>query len=296
MNFDLIDNFLRMANVTFCLALMVMVLIQHFQKKTISTSILLLVLILFVLLNISLFIDSDIDGFIILMNILISICLVQIIHKNKSTNLSNSNYKQLQESANLLLQAKEQERSRIYANLHDDVGAKLLELIYKAKDDESKSLAKQVLSKIRHAVASTENIQSTVEQLVESLLHEAQLRLETSDIHLIESIKIQNPQQRLKSTMPMTLIRIVREVLSNCIKHAKANKVECVICSDEHQLLIKIIDNGKGFEKNQVQGKETSKGFKTISKRAESISATTSIQSILGTGTTFELTYNYANK
>ena len=133
-------------------------------------------------------------------------------------------------------------------------------------------------------------------QLVESLLHEAQLRLDTSNIQLNESIEIKNPLQKLRSTLPMTLIRIVREVLSNSIKHAKANQVEFVISSDEHLLLIKIIDNGKGFKKNEVQGKETSKGFKTISKRAESISATTSIQSILGIGTTFELTYNYANK
>ncbi|MBL4661962.1 MAG: hypothetical protein JKY19_16510, partial [Alcanivoracaceae bacterium] len=67
-----------------------------------------------------------------------------------------------QDNSQLIALTQEQERSRIYANLHDDVGAKLLELIYSAKDDESKELAKEVLADIRQAVAKTENFQCTV--------------------------------------------------------------------------------------------------------------------------------------
>ena len=285
-----------MANVLFCLAVLVIVIFGYLKTQSVSKTIVFLVLSLFVLLNISLFIDSDIDGFVILVNLLLFIIILKQVQKQGQTELSVSKNKPISDSTNLLIHAKEQERSRIYANLHDDVGAKLLELIYTAKDESSKSLAKDVLSKIRHAVASTENIQCTVDQLIDTLIHEAKLRLKTSNIHLIESIKIENPKKKLATTMPMSLIRIVREVLSNAIKHAQAQEIEFVFFSDDNQLEIKIIDDGKGFDKNHKDSKSPSKGFQTISKRADSISAKTSFKSIPGVGTTFTLKYIYAHQ
>lgn len=292
MNFDLIDDLIRMANVMLCLALVVMVLIGFFQRKPIIKPIFFLVLILFVLLNVSLFIETDIDGFIILFNLLILFYFVYSTRNNIKTELSPTINKPTDESPYLLFQAKEQERSRIYANLHDDVGAKLLELIYTAKDDASKSIAKELLSKIRQAVASTENIQCTVDQLIDSLIHESKSRLNSANIELIESIDIKNPNKKLTATMPMTMIRIVRELLNNIIKHAQAGQVVLAIKSDKSQLTIYIRDNGVGFKSTQKNGK----GMQTIKKRAESISATTSLQSTPSNGTIFELKYDYADK
>jgi signal transduction histidine kinase len=292
MNFDLIDSFVKMINVLVCFALIAMVLIKSFHSKSIKLVLVILVLCLFVLLCVSLFIDNEIDGFVILFSLVILFYILLLIkgeqkQKFETTRIENPRH----DPSYLLFQAKEEERSRIYANLHDDVGAKLLELIYKAKDDESKSIAKEVLSQIRLAVASTENFQCTVDQLADTLINEAQLRLEVSEIELIVSLNVKNPQKKLLSSLPMTFIRIVREVLSNTIKHAKASQVELVINSDEKEMVLQIIDNGIGFDEHNNEGK----GMQTINKRAESISAITSIQSSSAIGTTFELKYDYAH-
>ena len=51
------------------------------------------------------------------------------------------------------VQAAGEERERIYRDLHDDVGARLLSLVYATPDDASRSLARDALAELRELVA-----------------------------------------------------------------------------------------------------------------------------------------------
>lgn len=187
----------------------------------------------------------------------------------------------------LIEQAKEQERSRIYANLHDDVGASLLELIYSAENNKTKETAKQVLQKIRNAVANTINIQCTVEQLAHEIIHESQLRFNSSSIQLSKQVELSD--KKLAAEIPSVITRIVREVISNIIKHSQAKNVHISIHNNQQELSMHITDNGTGFNSDSSTGK----GLKTIQKRANSINAQVKWQTAKPSGCHFSLIYLY---
>ena len=187
-------------------------------------------------------------------------------------------------------QARAHERSRIYANLHDDVGAKLLELIYSAESKKTKALAKEVLSDIRQAVASTINVQCTTIQLNTEIAQEIQSRIEVANLNY-SYYQDNKYKKKLTGTIPSVLSRIMREATSNIIKHAKASDVVLTIDSTEQCLTMKLEDNGIGLNANNKNGK----GLKTIKKRAQSINAMVKWSLSPKKGTIFTLTYYYGN-
>jgi signal transduction histidine kinase len=197
----------------------------------------------------------------------------------------------LTNDSQIITQAKEQERSRIYANLHDDVGAKLLELIYSAESDKTKNLAKEVLSNIRQAVAATINIQCNSQQIAEEISQEIQARLKHLPIEFTEHFDTLT-KQKIAANIPSVLSRIMREATSNIIKHAQATEVSLSILSTDKYLSLVLEDNGIGFN----TGKQEGKGLKTIQKRAHSINAEVNWIQLQTQGTKFTLIYHYGNE
>jgi len=288
MSHELAITLLKFLNVIFCFIIIALSLWHNAKIKVhsntfIALSIGLLILLIIQTVFVSLY--EVIGVFLLLIIVLVSMRDKYKLKPVQQT-LHNSN-----NIDDLINQAKEQERSRIYANLHDDVGAKLLELIYTVKDDESKDLAKQVLSDIRQAVANTVNIQCTVQQLVMEILDEAKMRLNSAHVNLKTIKQINNPNHNLALNVPIVISKICREVITNIIKHAKASLVEINFVSTDKILTIKLSDDGCGFSKNNQSGK----GLKTINKRAQSISSMVEWHSDKNKGTQFKLTYTYGN-
>lgn len=54
----------------------------------------------------------------------------------------------------------------------------------------------------------------------------------------------------------LVVFRIVQELLNNIVKHAEANTVDALLQYDEHTLIIKISDNGKGFTPSSLNTNE----------------------------------------
>ncbi|MFK8013409.1 MAG: sensor histidine kinase, partial [Marinicellaceae bacterium] len=134
-------------------------------------------------------------------------------------------------------------------------------------------------------------IQCNIEQLIQEIIQESETRLTAASITLRINRDLINPKQSLAASVPAVITRICREVISNVIKHAEASEVKMTFTGDNKQLNIAIEDNGKGFSKH----KSTGKGFKTINKRAQSISSVIKWQSQLQQGTIFTLNYQYGN-
>ena len=283
-----IITMLKLLNAVFCLFL-IGLSIWHNAKSSVHSKTLIAFMITLLLLLIGQIVFSNNYE-------TISVFFTQIIILLLLLNVKklDSNNKPLNtpiHSEDLINQAKEQERSRIYANLHDDVGAKLLELIYTVKDDESKKMAKQVLSDIRQAVASTINVKCSVHQLSNEIFQESEMRLNSASIILARDLNLNNPKQHLAASVPAVISRICREVISNTIKHSQASQVTISMLNTEHKLIISIKDNGVGFSGEKTHGK----GLKTIRKRALSISSMVEWKSQPKKGTEFILVYEYGN-
>ena len=83
------------------------------------------------------------------------------------------------------------------------------------------------------------------------------------------------------------LFRITQEAISNTLRHSNGTKVTVELFNQEDYLLLRIQDNGKGF--NVDEKFEQSYGLKNMRERALEIGATFHIVSLPDSGTRIEV-------
>jgi signal transduction histidine kinase len=80
-----------------------------------------------------------------------------------------------------------------------------------------------------------------------------------------------------------TLIQIVREALSNIVRHANASEVYIDIHETSSQITLVISDNGTGFEPDKVKH---GSGLQNIHQRVWRLNGSVNVTSRKGRGTT----------
>jgi signal transduction histidine kinase len=81
----------------------------------------------------------------------------------------------------------------------------------------------------------------------------------------------------------IALYRIAQESLNNIAKHSGASRAQIALHCQPHQVNLDIVDNGHGFDMNQVA--PGSFGLGNMRERASHIGATLKMQSKPGEGT-----------
>ncbi|MCX7545927.1 ATP-binding protein [Marinicella gelatinilytica] len=158
------------------------------------------------------------------------------------------------------------ERSRIYQNIHDDVGAELLRLIYLLDDEGQKKQVKDIMQGLRRAVAQTTQITMDVQQLSDDMVELCRQRLLEANIEC--ETEITNSYNHVfNNTLPTGLLRIMNELLSNIIRHATAQNVHFQLISDQQQLTLRLTDNGCGLDPQKTIT-NTGRGLRGLQKRA----------------------------
>ena len=142
-------------------------------------------------------------------------------------------------------------------------------------NDISKSLdAKQMVA---HGLINA--LQSEVDVIKKSGLLEADLETSGEPVYLDAEIDL-------------ILLRIFQEACNNIIKHANAKKIDVDLYYKPDELLMKITDDGNGFDIDAVRSnKEIRKmsGLKNLETRAQLINATFEIISFPKVGTTINI-------
>ncbi len=206
-------------------------------------------------------------------------------------------------SSDLIL-AEEAQRRDLAIVLHDHLGQslamakiKIAGLLNKTPDSEMKTQLKAIEKDISAAVKQTRSI---TYELSPPVLHELGLiealewRLDkftdetgirTSYEHNVDTIDLRNDQE-------VILFRSVDEVLKNIIKHAEAGIVLVTAQATKYSFMIKIQDNGKGFDTVilKPQGRKAgSFGLFSIKERIEYLGGVLDIQSGSSGGTVVTL-------
>ena len=143
-------------------------------------------------------------------------------------------------------QALAEERERIYADLHDDLGAKLLQLIHTANDPRQADLARAVLQDLRDVVTRSRGEPGTLGDVLADIRSEATQRLAAVKIALEwqEEDEIADPP--LSQHQALHLFRIVREAISNTIRHAGATRLRVRVDATTERLTLELSDDGIG--------------------------------------------------
>ncbi len=203
------------------------------------------------------------------------------------------------ELADTQVEIKEQTLNYIGQELHDDLGQKLsvvklrLNQIANKIQTEQKEELLETNALLGECIQDIRNLTKTfvTEQiehfgLIDSVEREVQ---RINKLNLIEVTFITNNHDvDLDNRHSLIIFRIIQETINNILKHSRAKKMQIEVMDSSVKLKIKICDNGKGFNVNEIQD---GSGIKNIKSRAKLINAKYKITSEEDKGTTTTLNY-----
>jgi PAS domain S-box-containing protein len=197
-----------------------------------------------------------------------------------------------------LIEAQEQERSRIARELHDDIGQRLALLAMKiAQFQESPPNSSEFPSRVGELRKQTSEIAADVQSLSHEL-HSSQLQFlgiaaamrgfcrEFGEQQKMEiDFKIHDLPIPLSPEISLCFFRVLQEALHNSAKHSGVRYFEVELWGTSDEIRLTVSDSGAGFDINAVK---SSRGLGLISmqERLKLLKGTLSIESQLQRGTT----------
>jgi signal transduction histidine kinase len=207
----------------------------------------------------------------------------------------------LQELTKNLVSTQEEERQRLSLELHDDAGQAMtalkikLTMIHKNLSPRCQHLQAPLEDTISLVSDAMERIRSLAYDLHPPALDAVGLNQALEDY--CQRISRQTGMhidytatdlQNLPGHYEISIYRIVQEALNNAIKHAKANYATVKLSIKDNEIILKVTDNGIGFEPHQLMSRDPNKGLglQSISERIEALGGTFDLYSQPGQGTT----------
>jgi two-component system, NarL family, sensor kinase len=205
---------------------------------------------------------------------------------------------------NSLLKGQEDERGRMARDLHDGLGGLLSGVklsMNRMKDNlimtnENMAVFERSLDLIDTSIAELRRIAHNMmpEGLVSYGLDEA-LKQYCSSINTNGMLRVTYQSVGLSDRMPdaveITAYRIIQELLNNILKHAAATEAMVQVIRGEGRLNIVVEDNGRGFDKNSLEGKKGA-GWVNIRARVEYLKGQLELNSEPGKGTQVNIEFN----
>jgi two-component system, NarL family, sensor histidine kinase UhpB len=186
-------------------------------------------------------------------------------------------------------QVTERERKRIAADLHDDLGAKLLTIVHTSESERISTLAREALEEMRLSVRGLTGKPVKLADALGDWRAEVVSRLAQAGIEADWSAPEDLPQT-LSARAYVQTTRILREATSNIIKHSGAShcSMRCAITAGDFQLVIQ--DNGEGIPLELDGRLDRGHGMASMKARAKQLQGQCLVESGPGYGTVIRLT------
>ena len=207
---------------------------------------------------------------------------------------------QFQALAERLRRAREEERTRVARDLHDQIGQILtaikLDLTWMSRHlpktkDELRDRIDGTIGLINDGVRSVRKICSGLRPgVLDDLGLPAAIEWQANEFAARTGIEcvvlVPSGDLALAGDQATEFFRIFQECLTNVIRHAEARSVSVTLREEHGDLVLVVTDDGKGFEESQVS---ESLGFLGMKERAQVCSGSLDIASSPGIGTTIAL-------
>jgi two-component system, NarL family, sensor histidine kinase DesK len=174
------------------------------------------------------------------------------------------------------------ERERIARDLHDVLGHTLSVIALKSElanrllgqdlirarreMEEVERISRDALSEVRSAVTGYRSKGLTAE------VAHAKLALESAGV----SFTYQNNAKELTPLQESTLSLVVREAVTNIIRHAKATRCAIMLREEDNVLTLELADNGQGFKNSEGSG------LTGMRERVQALGGTFGLESVSG--------------
>jgi len=201
------------------------------------------------------------------------------------------------------------ERSRIARDIHDDLGVSLTQIAMQCEvmeDDfdhpeqmrqhvaELSNSARAVTRAVDEIVWAVTPGNDTLEKFTAFIGQFVQNCLKPTGLACRLDLPAELPSIPMEATLRHHLYLVIREALHNIIRHAHAQTVHFSLVLDEATLILKLTDDGCGFDSTQdsIPAEErlsSGNGLSNMRKRMDEIGGTLEIISAPGSGTTLTL-------
>ena len=194
--------------------------------------------------------------------------------------------------------AREEERTRIAREIHDDLGQKLtvLKMSLSRLRQDLPGEPSTLQSSVRAILKSIDELLATVRDLSTELrpavldhlgLVDA-LKWQARDFETKTGIRCDVVSRlddvNLDSARRTDLFRVTQEALTNVARHSGASRVQVQISGEAGDLLLEISDNGQGFHEDETS-RQTSLGLLGIRERIAALGGTVQWLGIASGGT-----------
>jgi signal transduction histidine kinase len=142
-------------------------------------------------------------------------------------------------------QGRREERLRLAQDLHDDIGARLLTLMYKAHSPEMEEYVRYTLKDLKTLTRGLADSDHRLSHAAAEWKADLTQRLTEADIAFGWSIALDR-DILLGVVQWSALTRILRELVSNAIAHAEARRVDVVLQLEDDRLAMTVKDDGTG--------------------------------------------------
>ncbi len=212
---------------------------------------------------------------------------------------------ELRRLAFALLDTQDDQRSRIASDLHDGVGPLVIAAKFFAEGAIARLNARdthQAASMLETAVARLRDVLSEVHRITVELRPNS-----LNDLGLLPTItwycrdfgqlrpqmklgcELRVHEERIPAELKLQIFRILEEAMRNVGRHSGATEASVALVGERQELVLRIEDNGCGFDAGRVLNAEAGGmgvGLHSIAKRVDGTSGRLEIRSEAGKGTT----------
>jgi len=206
--------------------------------------------------------------------------------------------KLLRELATHLQSVREEERTMIAQEIHDELGQVLtalkiqVSLLANKLNKNQEPLKEKIKSLSNMIDASVESVQKISSKLRPGILDElgliAAIEWQAEEFEKSTSIKcslvLPKEEMKLEKNKSTAIFRIFQEALTNIARHSQATKAAISLLIHQSNIYLEILDNGKGITQEQIKDFK-SLGIHGMEERAMVFGGQVYFEGIAGKGT-----------
>ncbi len=193
--------------------------------------------------------------------------------------------------------ATSDERQRLMRDMHDGVGSHLMSLLALARMKKLEPLQLEdsladCIDELKLTIDSLEPVEQDLLLVLGNLRYRLEPRLNAAGIRLAWSVTDLPALSYLDPTRVRSVLRIVQEVFTNALKHAKASRITVLTGTEpsQNRVWVRITDDGVGFVTaqglNKTEGKPAGgRGVANMKIRAGQLGGKLDVEELLGGGT-----------
>ena len=198
-----------------------------------------------------------------------------------------------QDLAGRLINAQEEERSRIARDLHDDLSQQLAGVSMMLSDIDSERVGTPTVQSLQDRVSAlARNVRSLSHELHPSVLEHAGLVMtlrrhcaELAHRHRLDiTFSAGDNLDSLGAETALCLFRVAQEALTNVVRHADAHTIGVQLTAIHEAVEMRVADDGVGFVVSERT--RSGLGLRSIDERVRLAKGQVTVESQPGQGTT----------